>query len=498
MKGFAAVLIVVSLVSMPLAAVGAAGMRAAVGSLEFIPLIAVAPDDPQQVASTPPACTSPAPVHTYAFYHCYTPDQMAAAYGVDALHAAGITGKGETIVIVDSYGSPTALEDLQFFSSTFGLPAPDLTILHPTGTPSFNPAMHGIQAGWAFETSLDVQWAHAIAPDAKLVLVEANPAETQGVQGFPSMFQGEAMAIQAYPGSVISQSFAVTEQSFNGATATQIARFDDVYAMAAANRVTIVSAAGDSGTANVDKQGRLYPFPTAEWPASDPLVTAAGGTWLQYGWKWNPSVSAATYYDCLNAGTDFDTCAAPYLAYTTGAGRTEAVWKEDWLPASTGGALSALFGTPSWQSELPASLLAGMRGLPDLSWNAAVDGGALVYTTFPGARAGWHLVGGTSASTPQIAGLIALANQLADQSGKQHVGWLNPVLYTLPARDFTDIVPLTLGTGAGVTTLNSDEEYGSGIPGSSTTTGWDLTTGFGVPSADNFVHDLVAALPSAP
>src|SRR2546428_368835 len=261
MKGFAAVLMVVSLVSMPLAAVGAAGMRAAVGSLEFIPLIAVAPDDPQQVASTPPACTSPAPVHTYAFYHCYTPDQMAAAYGVDALHAAGITGKGETIVIVDSYGSPTALEDLQFFSSTFGLPAPDLTIL---------------------------------------------------------------------------------------------------------------SAAGDPGTANVDKQGRLSPFPTAEWPASDPLVTAAGGTWLQYGWKWNPSVSAATYYDCLNAGTDFNTCAAPFLAYTTGAGHTEAVWKEDWLPASTGGALSAAFGTPIWQSHLPASLLAGMRGLPDPSWKAAV------------------------------------------------------------------------------------------------------------------------------
>src|SRR2546422_7596860 len=342
MKGFAAVLMVVSLVSMPLAAVGAAGMRAAVGSLEFIPLIAIAPDDPQQAASTPPACTSPAPVHTYAFYHCYTPDQMNAAYGVDALHAAGITGKGETIVIVDSYGSPTALEDLQFFSSTFGLPAPDLTILHPTGTPSFNPAMHGIQAGWAFETSLDVQWAHAIAPDAKLVLVEANPAETQGVQGFPSMFQGEAMAIQAYPGSVISQSFAVTEQSFNGATATQIARFDDVYAMAAANRVTVVSAAGDSGTAIVVEQGRRNPSATAGWPAPDPLVPSSPGTWLQYGWKWNPSGSAATYHDCLNAGTDFDTCAAPYLAYTTGAGRTEAVWKEDWLPASTGGALSAL------------------------------------------------------------------------------------------------------------------------------------------------------------
>src|SRR2546426_9770581 len=98
MKGFAAVLIVVSLVSMPLAAVGAAGMRAAVGSLGFIPLIAIAPDDPQQAASTPPACTSPAPVHTYAFYHCYTPDQMNAAYGVGAPHAAGLQGNGATSV----------------------------------------------------------------------------------------------------------------------------------------------------------------------------------------------------------------------------------------------------------------------------------------------------------------------------------------------------------------------------------------------------------------
>src|SRR5256885_16944100 len=116
--------------------------------------------------------------------------------------------------------------------------------------------------------------------------------------------------------------------------------------MAAANRVTVVSAAGDSGTANVDKQGRLYPFPTAEWPASDPLVTAAGGTWLQYGGKWNPSVSAATYYDCLHAGTDFDTCAAPDPPHTTGAGRTEAGWETSQPPASPRRAPSPPVGSP--------------------------------------------------------------------------------------------------------------------------------------------------------
>src|SRR5207247_4197436 len=137
--------------------------------------------------------------------------------GVDKLHAQGITGKGQTIVIVDSYGSPTALQDLQFFSSTFGLPQPNLKIIYPTGTPTYSKSMHGIQAGWAFETSLDLQWAHAMAPDAKLVLIAANPAETEGVQGFPSMFKGEQYAIAHYPGSVISQSFAVTEQSFHPA-----------------------------------------------------------------------------------------------------------------------------------------------------------------------------------------------------------------------------------------------------------------------------------------
>src|SRR5207244_5460378 len=134
---------------------------------------AVAPDEDQATVTTPAACTTPAPVISSAFIHCYRPADIYAAYHVDAVHQAGITGAGQTIVIVDSYGSPTALQDLQFFSSTFGLPQPDLTIINPTGTPSFNTAQFGIQAGWAGETSLDLQWAHTIAPDAKLVLVEA-------------------------------------------------------------------------------------------------------------------------------------------------------------------------------------------------------------------------------------------------------------------------------------------------------------------------------------
>src|SRR5260221_4837752 len=122
--------------------------------------------------------------------HAYDPSEICAAYGVDALHHEGLTGAGQTIVIVDSYGSPTALQDLQIFSDTFGLPTPDLTIVYPDGAPTYSKAMHDIETGWAVETSLDLQWAHAIAPDAKLVLIAANPAESTGVQGFPSMFKG--------------------------------------------------------------------------------------------------------------------------------------------------------------------------------------------------------------------------------------------------------------------------------------------------------------------
>ncbi len=395
-------------------------------NLEFIPLVQIAPDDPADatVPASAAACFfAGPPPRTSAFNHCYTPAQIYAAYGVDKLHAKGITGEGQTIVIVDAYGSPTAQADLDFFSDTFGLPRTTITIVHPTGTPTFNNAMQGVQFSWAVETSLDLQWAHAIAPDASLVLVASNPAETEGVQGFPSMFIGEQFAVNTYPGSVISQSFAVTEQSFHSAADEQVARFDQVYQQAVTNHVTVVSASGDTGTANpIGGQGvsptTVLPFPTVVWPSSDPLVTSAGGTWLQFGWTWNPSAATGT------GSRNF---------VTTPGSRAEAVWNEPYRAVATGGGRSTLFSTPSFQSGLSSSLLLGTRGLPDISWNAAVNGGVLVFLSstilpsFPSGR--WAIVGGTSASTPQLAGLIALTNQLADANGKQHVGYLNPLLY---------------------------------------------------------------------
>jgi len=462
--------------ALPLIGWSVAGVAPAaqVTPLQFVPLISEAPDDVGAPTGTP-ACTSPAPVHTSASFHCYTPSDIYAAYGVDAVHAAGLMGAGQTIVIVDSFGSPTAQSDLDFFSDTFGLPRTTIEVEHPNGTPQFNPrAFNGTEVGWAEETSLDLQWAHAIAPMAHLVLVEANPWETEGVQGFPSMFAGEEWAIQHFPGSIITQSFAVTEQSFRGASAMpQVDRFRQVYMDAAANNVTVFGSSGDSGTTNVvgPLGAKVVPVPTVNWPSSDPLVTSAGGTWLQSGWRWAPTADNP-------------------VAFTTGAGQTEAVWNEPYLPAATGGGRSTLFSTPTFQSSISQSVLQGARGIPDLAWNAAVDGGVLVYTSFPGVRVGWHIIGGTSAASPQLAALTSLAGEKA---GKP-VGYLNPLLYTLPASDFTDIVPQTFN---GVV-IGDNQLAGSPIPGMPTTTGWDLTTGFGSPMAMNYVDDLAAAVQARP
>ena len=467
-----------------LAAPGAAPAKA-LQTPQFRPLVQLGPHVSRRVATGPGDCVTPDGVH------CYTPQDIDSAYGVDAVHAAGWTGAGQTIVIVDSYGSPTVASDLHAFDQAFGLPDPSLTVYHPCGTPTFSNSQHGVQVGWAVETSLDVQWAHAMAPDANLVLIEANPAETQGVQGLPCMFRGIRWAIQHYPGAVLSQSFGTTEQAFHGAAATLLPKFHAIYESAVAKGITPIAAAGDWGSANFDKQNRPFGFPTVIYPASDPDVTAAGGTWLQYGWRWNPPISAAEYYDCLNAGgTD---CTATYLTFTAG-GRTEAVWKEDWLPASTGGGLSSVFGTPSFQSGISSSLLQGSRGIPDVSWNAAVDGGVLTYLGFlGGANNGFYIIGGTSASTPELSGVVALANQAREAAAKDPIGWLNPVLYSLPSSAYLDIVPETFGTGSGVVTLDSNQLYGTAAPGMMTTTGYDLTTGLGSPVVPNFVSGLVAA-----
>src|SRR6266496_4059289 len=149
---------------------------------------------------------------------CYAPFQLQRAYNLNPLYQQGLDGRGRTIVIVDAFGSPTAEQDLQTFDHDFGLPdPPSFKIIQPAGkVPAFDPTDPEM-AGWAEETSLDLQWAHSIAPGANILPVETPVAETEGVQGFPEIVAAENFVVDHKLGDVISQSFGATEETFPSA-----------------------------------------------------------------------------------------------------------------------------------------------------------------------------------------------------------------------------------------------------------------------------------------
>src|SRR5262249_21725829 len=155
------------------------------------------------------------------------------------------------------------------------------------------------------------------------------------------------------------------------------------------------------------------------------------------------------------------------------------VWNEPWIQSAGGGALSSLFSTPSYQVGLGF----GSRAIPDVSYNAAVDGGVLVYTSALGAaQAGFYVVGGTSAGAPQWAGLFALANQGRQIVGSGPLGPANPLLYAIAqssaySTDFHDIA------------VGNNQLTATPV-GYNAVTGFDLATGWGTPNALFLVIDL--------
>ncbi|HEV2254199.1 MAG TPA: hypothetical protein VGS06_13475, partial [Streptosporangiaceae bacterium] len=242
-------------------------------------------------------------------YHiaCYGPAQVRRAYGLPALYAKGVTGRGATIVIVDSYGSPTIRNDLTVFDRAYRLPAPPkFQIIHPAGRiPAYDPASSDM-VGWAGETTLDVEWAHAVAPGANLLLVETPVSETEGVHGFPQIVTAEQYVLKHHMGDVISQSFSATEETFPNAAAVNGLR--SAYIAAARDKVTVLAASGDSGAADVKlDQTTYYPSRVTSWPDSDPLVTGVGGTQLHFtasGSPAAPTVWNDTYNPRANEFTD--------------------------------------------------------------------------------------------------------------------------------------------------------------------------------------------------
>ncbi len=378
--------------------------------------------------------------------NCYTPVQYRQAYNLNKLYSAGVTGKGRTIVIVDSFGTPTIQHDLDVYSKQFGMKSAKVDIVKAGDVPPFDPTNPDM-TGWAGETTLDVEMAHAVAPDARIVLVETPVAETEGVTGLPEMMTAEKNLIDHGVGDVITQSFGATENTFPGFDKGDFSSINNLrYAFkdAAAHHVTVLASSGDGGaTDSVEDGSSNYPFQVNSWPSSDPLVTSIGGTQLHLDDKGDRTAPESVYNDF-------------------GAG---------------GGGQSHVFGRPSYQNGV-ANVVGARRGTPDISMAAAVDGGAWVYSSYDPTAVGWDVYGGTSEASPLFSGIVALADQMAGH----RVGDIHDALYSLEKKApvFSGIVDVKDGTN------NSYD----GVTGYTAVKGYDMATGVGTIDAARFVPAL--------
>jgi subtilase family serine protease len=397
-------------------------------------------------------------------YHiaCYEPFQLQRAYDEGPLFEKGVDGKGETIIIVDSFGSPTVGHDLAVFDKTFGLPAPPrLTIIQPDG-----PIPPGHHAGWAGETELDVEYSHVMAPDASILLVETPDSETEGKTGFPAIIKAEEYVINHHLGGVISQSFSATEQSFS--SAQQLLSLRSAYIDAAKNHITVLAASGDSGAADVSKAGPYYNFPVTSWPDSDPLVTGVGGTELHLNALGAHTKPDTVWNDTYNLATN------EFIFGNAGPN-----------PLAGGGGRSVIFARPSYQDGV-RSVVQQHRGVPDISMSAACDGGVDMYQSFPAQAPGWYVTCGTSEATPLMAGIVALADQVAGHP----IGLINPALYSLSAAGAPGIVDVRSGNNTVTFTQNGKSHT---VVGFKALPGYDLASGVGTIDAAKFVPELAQA-----
>jgi subtilase family serine protease len=309
-----------------------------------------------------------------------TPNQLTTAYGLGTIEfktASGTirgNGAGETIALIEAYHDPELVSDLHTFDVAFGLPDPYLFVANQAGSVS-NPA-------WALEETLDVEWAHAIAPAASILVVEAQ-SQSRGA------LLRAVNAARGTPGVVaISMSWGFSEFRSE-------ANYNAYFTTPPGHQgITFVAASGDSGT--------LYGL---DWPSASPEVLAVGGTSLASG--------------------------------NTGVYQSETAWYD------SGGGYSLFEAEPGYQFSAQTS---GKRSTPDVAFDADPNTGVAVYQTspYPGEN-GWEVVGGTSLGTPVWAAIIAIVDQGRALEGKGSLDGATqtlPTLYGLPSSDFNAIPPL--------------------------------------------------------
>jgi subtilase family serine protease len=289
----------------------------------------------------PPIYLNVSPQDATNNYGPYSPKQIRHAYGIDSLSPTN-TGAGQKIGIVDAYGDPSVQSDLNNFCGYYGISSTTLQILYPQGKPTTG------DSGWALETALDVQWAHAIAPGATIIVSVAKSAS------FGDLLGAVDAAVQA--------GATVISMSWGGQESAGINVFDSHFQTAG---VTFVASSGDSGESTAPYE--------VEYPASSPYVVSVGGTTL--------------YLDSIGN-----------RVVPTGIPSSETAW------STSGGGISGVYNAvPTFQTGWQTT---GWRTVPDVSYVADPNTGVgVAYGPY------LYEVGGTSVGAPQWAALLTLANQ---------------------------------------------------------------------------------------
>ena len=370
----------------------------------------------------------------------YTPAQIRNYYG---LNQVTFNGTGQTIAIVELGNDPTLQSDLTIFDSQEGLAAPpSLTIVGQDGSPNL-PTPPNTDTR---EESLDVEWAHAIAPGASILVVEATVSSDDATT-FNNLFVTAVVTAASWPGvSVVSISYDCPEVAYqyDGVQYAGLQAPDSTYTTPPGHQgVTFVASSGDGGSYPV---GAISDGNAVNSPANSPNVLAVGGTTLQYDANGNPVSETGWGYDSTQTPGDF---------------------------VGSGGGVSVLEPEPSYQTAV-AGVLSG-RGVPDVAFEANGNTGVQLYDASAG---GWFVAGGTSLGAPCWAAIIAIANQGRALQGHATLNGATdptlPVIYSLPASDFNDIISGTNGA------YNCKS-------------GYNLVTGRGTPVANKLIPELVAA-----
>ncbi|MHB1439717.1 MAG: S8 family serine peptidase [Cuniculiplasma sp.] len=336
----------------------------------------------------------------------FTVNQIRSAYNLTPFYNKDICGQGYTITIVDAYGDPALAYDISSFDSLYSLPNANISYYYPYGSPK------STNSSWSLETATDVEWFHSIAPKAHIDLVIVPNADVGYLQGGVNYTVNNISNING-----ISMSWGIPESSLTGGL---IHSYNGAFKLAEEKNIHVFAASGDQGAYD-DTKGL-----TVNFPATDPYITAVGGTSL--------SVSNGEY--------------------------SQTGW------SGSGGGYSTYFNAPSYQRA--PGFHSGERGVPDISAIANPNSGGVIVLS----RGGRYVLGGTSLATP----IVAASFMLIDQSLKGKLGFVNSILYNISRTNqySRSIIPVDSGNNGFYSATNN----------------WNPVTGLGYINAERLACNI--------